>query len=731
MLIPNGQTKGTALQDVFSFAAGDALDENGMTFSSHHDHHYYHYYYYYCRIPDHAFPLTPAAAPRSKPGELYRNCSYAENRYSSGPYPSSSSASSSPPPTSHPQPPAPPSRAPSSHSLIAPSAAPPKFSVWPSTRAISPIEPSVANHHRLSPVPISYSCATATTFSSCTVPSRGPSRSARRDLQYSPSTPAGKGQKRWNDDGGAEHDDDYDDVELPPTHPLYGLDTQQRRSYWDELPSYRSDASRLALTNSRSTAHKDSTLRGSTDSWSQVQFQLLGPAAQSYREILVADIERTFLQVLGPEARKLVRDMMSPMSESTIRSVGIIRGEEDLSAAVPVEADHEAKNKKTSGAGKLCQSLTCRTGATSPDGPARSVDPEMQSADVAAVPKKFGMAYLTRKMRSDPVGWRKYKDKQRKIHESTRGEVIAIDEEDKQHDAGAQKQNIELQPMQQSSQQELETPTPKSGVETSAGENHGDAAPPVQLSNTIQREPEGIISSSPTLSPSIPGPSHASPAPREPARERTATRIRATSQPPQSMQQRSESSRSSLSERLRTTRLEDLRLHSDTAQEIRELMLDLDRDRSQSMSKATGSRHRPALGELPGGFTSTNPTEASSRRSKSPRGALERHFQTLQEANDEARHRGQTPLRSQPSNLTLPRSFKAPTTHSRASLSHSRPSTSVTEDTNAEAVSAQSSSTAVDTMRPRTDGENYGSTSTISPEDADAEINTTPQRENS
>jgi len=125
---------------------------------------------------------------------------------------------------------------------------------------------------------------------------------------------------------------------------------------------------------------------------------------------------------------------------------------------------------------------------------------------------------------------------------------------------------------------------------------------------------------------------------------------------------RQEHSGSSLSDRLRQTQLEDLPLQQDAAQEIRDLMMALERDQGEAASTPaqhvrtaphnpntnTNTPRAQQADELPAGFSTSSP-----QASLSPHETLERHFRTQRIR----------PATSHSSNLTLPRSYRVPEGH--------------------------------------------------------------------
>lgn len=619
---------------------------------------------------------STAALLRSNPElNTVNDVNITKNQCSSEPYPSFAPTSLAQPPATCP---------PSSRRPItpAPSTVHSKFSVWPPDHTISPtVAPLHTNQHCVSPALISCSCPSSSSSAS----SRSRSRSARRDQRHCHENFVEEKESECenNDDDGIPGRKD-DNVEFPPNHPFHGLDAHQRRSYWDTLSCYHSGSSRSASRNSSLVAKRSTGIQPNSLSFSPVRKGLLDSLAHPHGETATSGIENAFISSLNPGERRLAQDTMGRVSEATSRVVRSVRSEESFTTAVRQEAGDDARGRKRSGADRLRDTFGCRPETFTPEFPARTVENEAQPPDVATVPKKFGMAYLARKMRNPQTIWKRSKEQLIQGREEVQDAGIAAEEETREHDTRTQTQTRD---------QAFETTIPEPRNEDTTNENNQTTnAQPVHIPNKPQHTPEPTPPASPITPPppTITTP-HTPSAPQTP-NLLSIPKTRSSSQPPHQPsphQRRSASSGSpsSLSDRLRATRLEDLRLRSETAQEIRNLMLDIDRDRRQSgtftsttpttlstaaAAAATGTTApvvvpRPVGGgsqsvattpELPGGFT------VADSPGSGVRGALERHFRVRRESHDGDGGEGaKNSLRSQSSNATLPRSYRAPEIH--------------------------------------------------------------------
>ncbi|USP80035.1 hypothetical protein yc1106_07309 [Curvularia clavata] len=598
---------------------------------------------------------------RNKP-ELNTNYDNAGNQCSrSEPYPSSAPAPLPQPPTA--------SR--SCRPITPSNVQHPKFSVWPLDCSVPPI---IANQHHQSPTLVSSS---PTTAQSTFVSSRSRSRIGKQDLSHSSTNYIQEPEEKSRNNRKHKNDDN-DDIVFPPDHPFHGLDAQQRRTYWDTLSLYHSSLSSADPKNSSLLGRRDCKSGKRRVVFSPLQHGLCDLAPYLHGEGAAADLECVVVHSLSLNTRVVRHKMMGRVSEATSRAVRLVRSEGNLSTAVTEDEGEERRGRKRGSSSRLRDTFACRPGASTPEVPARTIENGIQPVDVAAVPRKYGMTYLARKMRNTPRLYKRSKDEPKRVHEESQDAREA-----------ARRQNTwrDISGRRKSGEQELEIPSTEPRKDDSTNETDQVTNSPVQLPKEIDQTAESTPSTSPTTSmfPSS-APAHISTLPRALSQSPSAApgipRMRATSQPPQSQQRRCVSSGSqSLSDRLRTTRLEDLRLRSETAQEIRNLMLDIDRDRRQSLSStttATMQRHSLSTvnhSELPGGFITTDPKpqNSSSQPTPSLHDTIERHLQLRRDSNinDNDDHdpttlqyyQDQKPVRLQPSHSTLPRSYKAPDVH--------------------------------------------------------------------
>ncbi|EUC49831.1 hypothetical protein COCMIDRAFT_1457 [Bipolaris oryzae ATCC 44560] len=687
-----GREQERMLQHVLRSFADTEHGDEGMTFSSHH-----------ATSNEQVKVSAPSSNPDSEVNDLVSNHAHStaallrsnpefntindvnitKNECSSEPYPSCAPTSSlAQPPATCP----PPSRRPIT---LAPSTVHSKFSVWPSDHTIpSTVAPLHTNQHRVSPALISCSCPSLSASAS----SRSRSRSARRRDQrhrHENFVKEKESECENNDDDGIPGRND-DNVEFPPNHPFHGLDARQRRSYWDTLSCYHSGSSRSASRNSSLVAKRGTAAQPNSLSFSPVRKGLLDSLAHPHGETATSGIENAFIRSLNPGERRSAQDTMGRMSEATSRVVRSVRSEESFTTTVRQETGDDARGRKRSGADRLRDTFGCGPEKFTPEFPARAVENEVQPPDVAPVPKKFGMAYLARKMRNPQTIWKRSKEQLRQGQGEVQDAGIAAEEETREHNTTTQTQNRDQTP-------ETTIPEPKN-EDTTNENNQTTTTHPVQPPNKLQHTPEPTPRTSPITPPPPPlststststpvTPTAATPRSPSPSPNLNLSipKTRSSSQlphsHPSSHQRRSASasasgsSPSSLSDRLRTTRLEDLRLRSETAQEIRNLMLDIDRDRKGSMTfppvnttstsnstaaatatqRITATQSVATTPELPGGFT------VADSPGSGVRGALERHFRVRRESQDGDAARNE--LRSQASTATLPRSYRAPEVH--------------------------------------------------------------------
>ncbi|CAN9410073.1 unnamed protein product [Alternaria sp. RS040] len=355
------------------------------------------------------------------------------------------------------------------------------------------------------------------------------------------------------------------------------------------------------------------------------------------------------------------RSASSPVQHRDERTIGFVGGKYEHHVGDELEGKQGGQpgEKKVNIVGRLLSTLTCRPGAVSPDDAAVPVKHDQTVGMVSIIPRKYAMAFLSRK-----TGQTQRKEEQEaRLGERLLGLQIPPPDEDTKRNTG--NTSIVREETQRISRtkrvNEDKVSRPKIRVVNVGSQTQGVIGPPVDLSKMIQRAPESIRTPSP-----LPG-SDAGPSEMRSNIERVPR------------QARSDSS-SSLSDRLRKTTLEDLPLRFGAAEEIRNLMLTLERDqkgptntpvqREDTLSDGFDANTTPPTGqtnELPGGFSrpenSTMPHKSSF--TLSPRETLQRHFNTQRQANRQYAQRVRA-AKSHSSNLTLPPNFRAPEMHARS-----------------------------------------------------------------
>ncbi|CAN9469183.1 unnamed protein product [Alternaria alternata] len=389
------------------------------------------------------------------------------------------------------------------------------------------------------------------------------------------------------------HNNDVVVREYPLGHPYYDMNQQEIQEYWHDLRSYNTES------------------------------------------------ERHLRRGEAPTNRRQ-RSASSPVQHRDERILGSVGGEYENHVGGELEGEQGGQpgEKKVNIVGRLLSTLTCRPGAVSPDDAAVPVKHDQTVGMVSIVPRKYAMAFLSRKTNQT-----QRKEEDGRLKERLLG---------------------------------LQIPPPHEKTTRDTGNSSGVIGPPVDLSKMIQRAPESIRTPSP-----LPG------SDAEPLRM-----MREIERVPR--QAHSDSS-SSLSDRLRKTKLEDLPLRFGAAEEIRNLMLTLERDQNGPTNLPVQYEDRLSHGfnstaelptrqanELPGGFSrpenSTIPHKSSF--SPSPRETLQRHFDTQRQANRQYAQRVRA-AKSHSSNLTLPPNFRAPEIHADSPSISLEPSRSV-EVANAE-----------------------------------------------
>ncbi|CAN9431271.1 unnamed protein product [Alternaria alternata] len=393
--------------------------------------------------------------------------------------------------------------------------------------------------------------------------------------------------------GAYAHNNDVEARRYASTHPYYDMNQQEIQEYWHDLRGYNTES------------------------------------------------ERHLRRGEAPTNRRQ-RSASSPVQHRDERILGSVGGEYENHVGGELEGEQGGQpgEKKVNIVGRLLSTLTCRPGAVSPDDAAVPVKHDQTVGMVSIVPRKYAMAFLSRKTNQT-----QRKEEDGRLKERLLG---------------------------------LQIPPPHEKTTRDTGNSSGVIGPPVDLSKMIQRAPESIRTPSPL--------------PRSDAEP--LKMMREIERVPR--QAHSDSS-SSLSDRLRKTKLEDLPLRFGAAEEIRNLMLTLERDQNGPTNLPVQYEDRLSHGfnstaelptrqanELPGGFSrpenSTIPHKSSF--SPSPRETLQRHFDTQRQANRQYAQRVRA-AKSHSSNLTLPPNFRAPEIHADSPSISLEPSRSV-EVANAE-----------------------------------------------
>jgi hypothetical protein len=212
---------------------------------------------------------------------------------------------------------------------------------------------------------------------------------------------------------------------------------------------------------------------------------------------------------------------------------------------------------------------------------------------VSIVPKRYAMAYLSRR-----IGRPQQKEEDARLGERLLALQLSAPNDKRTGDIEDNRRATEDAPQVQRANKRSENTQHRSKprVVNVESQTQSVIGPPVDLSKMIQRAPDSIRTSSPLLGSEV-GPSGIKEGVHRARRETHS------------------GSSSSLGDRLRQTKLEDLPLRFGAAEEIRNLMLDLERD--QNVPTNTPIPHRvghpdaidpistPAsqANELPGGFS--------------------------------------------------------------------------------------------------------------------------------
>ncbi|CAN9188526.1 unnamed protein product [Alternaria alternata] len=385
--------------------------------------------------------------------------------------------------------------------------------------------------------------------------------------------------------GACAHNNDVEEREYAPTHPYYDMNQQETREYWHGLQRYNTESERHLRRGEAPTNRR----------------QRSASSPVQHRD------ERT-LESAGGEYEHHVGD------------------------ALEGEQGGQPGEKKVNIVGRLLSTLICRPGAVSPDDAAVPVKHDQTVGMVSIVPRKYVMAFLSRKTNQT----QRKKEEEARLRERLLGLQIPPPHKTTTTDTGntsrVREDGQRIPRAKRGDKDKRSRPKPR--VVNVGSQTQGATVPPVDLSKMIQRAPESIRTLSP-LPESDAGPSGI---------RRNIERV--------PRQAHSDSS-SSLSDRLRKTKLEDLPLRFGAAEEIRNLMLTLERDQNgptnipvrheDRLSGGANSTTKLPTGqanELPGGFSRPENRQANRQYAQRVRAA-----------------------QSHSSNLTLPPNFRVPELH--------------------------------------------------------------------
>ena len=290
------------------------------------------------------------------------------------------------------------------------------------------------------------------------------------------------------------------------------------------------------------------------------------------------------------------RSASSPVQHRDERTLESAGGEYEhhVGDALEGEQGGQAGEKKVNLVGRLLSTLTCRPGAVSPNDAAVPVKHDQTVGMVSIVPRKYAMAFLSRKTGRTQ---RNEEEEEARLRERSLGLQIPPPHEKTTRDTGNTsriREEAQQTPRAKRGHEDKQSRS-KPRVVNVGSQTPSVIGPPVDLSKMIQRAPESIRTSSPS-----------------PGSDAEPLRMNVERVPRQA---HSDSS-SSLSDRLRKTKLEDLPLRFGAAEEIRNLMLTLERDQNGSTNipiqhedrllggvNSTTKLHTGQANELPGGFS--------------------------------------------------------------------------------------------------------------------------------
>ncbi|KAH6851496.1 hypothetical protein BKA58DRAFT_406569 [Alternaria rosae] len=417
---------------------------------------------------------------------------------------------------------------------------------------------------------------------------------------------------------------DNDDVEeeYAPNHPYHGMSAQETSEYWYGLEGYQTESERNLRRRGEGRGRRRAVS-------SPVQYnadRAFGSVGENHqgdegeggeRE---DEVRRRYLDGLSDEAR--------------------VRAEEEKEEEFAMRTGAEETNaKRKDMMGRLLSTFACRPGTVTPTCTAVPIPNDTDATTtptVSKTPRKYGMTYLSHK-----IGRTQKREEEARLRERLMAiQLHASAETRTQHieDINTPTEVPVLIPKAKRRKDSTQ-PNPPSLVPNLESRTQSIIGPPVDLSQMIQRAPESIRAPTPV--------------------PKANTDVEGVEEDGKHGP-RQKHSGSSLSDRLRQTQLEDLPLQSDAAQEIRNLMMALERDQGEAASTPTQhsdiAPHDPnpnttslqQADELPGGFSIS-----SQHSSLSPHETLERHFRTQRQVNERYTRRIR-PTTSHSSSLTLP-----------------------------------------------------------------------------
>ncbi|KAI4908519.1 uncharacterized protein J4E92_010845 [Alternaria infectoria] len=569
--------------------------------------------------PPPPFPSPPNLIihPNSSPGLSIPSpgLSIPSNPYPEDAPPSPTPSFSQPPPPPPPPPPRPTQSPSPYYRAVTPPTPHSRFPIYPVDRTISPISPFNASRHLIS--------------------AEGTASSLSYRIEH----------RREGNDG---YNNDDDGVEggytYAPNHPYHGMSAQETSEYWLGLEGYHTESERNLRRRGEGRGRRRTVS-------SPVQYdheRVFGSVGESYEGGSTREredeVRRRYLDALTGEERRMAE-------------------EEDEEEFAMRTSSGETNAGRKNMMNRLLSTFACRPGTVTPlqtttPNPTNTNTPTTLA--VPLTPKKYTLAYLSHKI---------HRTQKRQEEARLRERLMALRLAEP---SAPQTQHIEnininnpteipvLIPKPKAKRRKDSTqPNPPSLVPNLESRTQSVIGPPVGLSQMIQRAPGSVRVVTP-LPVSVYSETGSS------GGERGEEVEEEVQHGP-----RQEHSGSSLSDRLRQTQLEDLPLQQDAAQEIRDLMMALERDQHHLIVKTAPPSHSgtasydpspnaPAIqraDELPAGFSTSSP-----QASLSPHENLERHFRTQRQVNERFLH----PIRaitSQSSSRTLPRSYRVPEGH--------------------------------------------------------------------